>query len=330
MRYLLSLAGLFLVFPPSAHAFDPATQDDSRALVRHFERPGNPVGPPLQQGSFVPLPGETVSLMGGTDVFRMQESGYFEAMLQSAFPEKKLRVRNLGWSADTVERQQRPMFFYTKKGDERPGSVPDQRDRIKPGTFLLFFGKMESLAGEEGLERFESAYRGLLSELGRISRRIVVVSPIPFPELGPAAELSTERNRVLALYGKAIERLAVEGGFVHVSLGGFSPSHFESNGVYLSEMGQLHLAEQLAFGLGVSAEWSGGVLSLVREKDRIWDQYYRPTNWAFLYGDRQHVPSSRDHVDTNRRWFEEELKRIPALIEEKEEEIWQLVGGGSR
>ena len=61
----------------------------------------------------------------------------------------------------------------------------------------------------------------------------------------------------------------------------------------------------------------------VHRKNLLWQQYYRPTNWAFLFGDRQNVPSSRDHKDDDRRWFVEEIQRLPALIQEADEEIWK-------
>jgi hypothetical protein len=180
------------------------------------------------------------------------------------------------------------------------------------------------------LTEFESAYQGLLSGFSQLSRRIVIVSPIPFSGVGPAGELAAERNRNLVRYEEVMKQLAAENEVVFVSLGEFRDSHFKSNGIYLSDLGQLHLATRLAEGLGVSSQWSQEVVDAVREKNRLWDQYYRPTNWAFLYGDRQHVPSSRDHKDTSRRWFEEELKRIPALINAKEAQIWQLAEGGKR
>ena len=44
------------------------------------------------------------------------------------------------------------------------------------------------------------------------------------------------------------------------------------------------------------------------KKNDIWFRYWRPTNWAFLYGNRQTQPSSRDHKNPGRRWFPEELK----------------------
>lgn len=57
------------------------------------------------------------------------------------------------------------------------------------------------------------------------------------------------------------------------------------------------------------------------EKNRVWLQYYRPTNWAFLYGDRQHVPSSRDHQDTEKRWFPFEIETALPIIKDLEKSI---------
>ena len=56
--------------------------------------------------------------------------------------------------------------------------------------------------------------------------------------------------------------------------------------------------------------------------------YYRPTNWAFLFGDRQNVPSSRDNEDPERRWFVEEIERILPLIAETDKKIWKYTEGG--
>jgi len=62
---------------------------------------------------------------------------------------------------------------------------------------------------------------------------------------------------------------------------------------------------------------------LIVEKNRLWFQYTRPQNWAFLAGDRTNQPSSRDHLDKNKRWFPEEMEQFVPLIEAKEKEIWE-------
>ena len=285
-------------------AFDPATQDDSQSLVRHFEPRLNPLGPPIQQGSFDPATGETISLMGGSEVFQMQDSGSFELILHRAYPERQLKVRNLGWPADPVYRQQRPMYFYTAEGDTQEGSLADSREKVAPGTFLLQFGKVESLDGLDSLDRFVSSYEALLAGLSKVSRRIVLVQPSLYSNEGPAGALAEERNNTLSLYREKIREIAVKHQFAVVdSFADLVPTRIAS-----------------ADGESLRAA--------ILRKNHLWDQYYRPTNWAFLFGDRQHVPSSRDHRDANRRWFVEELDKLPALIAAQEEMIWNLAGRG--
>ena len=59
----------------------------------------------------------------------------------------------------------------------------------------------------------------------------------------------------------------------------------------------------------------------IARKNLLWQQYYRPTNWAFLFGDRQHVPASRDNQNRDERWFVREIDTLPKLIAEAETEI---------
>lgn len=320
MRIIFSLLLVAPLF--DAAAFDPSQQDDSQAVLRCFAPPLNPVESVTQQGMIRPVEDETISLIGGTMVAQMERSGEFEAALQVAFPEMRLHVRNLGWPGDTVYRQQRPMFFYTDKGDTAEGSVPDQREKIEPGTMVLAFGRMESLDGLDALDNFEAAYRGLLQGFSKISSRLVMVAPIPFAEAGPAAALAAERNLVLARYRERVAALGGEFDAVLVTMDDFAPEDFSRNGVDLGAQGQAKLAARLAVAWGSPANSDPVLIEAIREKDRLWDQYHRPTNWAFLFGDRQHVPSSRDERDANRRWFIEEIQKIPALISAADSAIW--------
>ena len=65
----------------------------------------------------------------------------------------------------------------------------------------------------------------------------------------------------------------------------------------------------------------------IQRKNVLWRQHWRPANWSFLYGNRQHVPSSRDHRPGKPRWFPEEVNAIIPLIEQAEEEIWKAKEG---
>ncbi len=333
-RSLAVLAGIGLL-GAGAEAFDSATQDDAVALARHFQRPGDGKAPGWGDPAvFDPEPGETLSLMGGAMVLAMQDSAEFETRLHRQFPDRRLRVRNLAWQGDTVYRQQRPMFFYTEVGDTKEGSVPDQRQRVAPGILMLRFGKLESLDGPEALADFSAAYGRLLDALAPVSGRIVLVAPEPFFAAGPAAELAGARNAVLEEYVGAIRRLAETRSYLFADL--FHPLKNEPaevmsrTGIDLTPSGQARVARALAEALDLEPvpetdpDLDEKIRTLVLRKNQLWHQYYRPTNWAFLYGDRQHVPSSRDHRDANRRWFIEELEKLPGLIEAVEAELSAL------
>ena len=284
--------------------------------------------------TFAPRKGETITLMGGSTVFEMQYEGYFETRLHRQFPELGLKVRDIAWQSDTVFRQQRPMFFFTEQGDTREGSVPDGRERLEPGILMPRFGKMESLDGEAGRAEFLAAYGRLLDALSQYSKRIVLVAPEPFFAVGPAADLAGDRNAVLETYVTGIRDLASERGYLFADL--FhrlqaEPAELMSvTGVDLTNEGQQRVAMALAdeLNLDPAPETDTALDEAFRErvlkKNLLWHQYYRPTNWAFLYGDRQHVPSSRDYRDTDRRWFVEELDRLPGMIGDVEKEIAAL------
>ena len=60
---------------------------------------------------------------------------------------------------------------------------------------------------------------------------------------------------------------------------------------------------------------------LIVAKNKLWFNYWRVQNWAFLAGDRTNQPSSRDWRDPSKRWFPAEREEFLPLIEAKEKEI---------
>jgi len=112
----------------------------------------------------------------------------------------------------------------------------------------------------------------------------------------------------------------------------------DRDGVHLSVNGHVGLALGVRKMTGVSevgiegigySETDGGVHNreleplrqLIIAKNRLWFDYWRVQNWAFLAGDRTNQPSSRDHLDPTKRWFPEERARFLPLIEAREKEI---------
>ena len=285
--------------------------------------------PPFVNGRFDPRQGETISFLGGSDTFDFDRYLFLESAFHLSWPGQELHLRNLACQGDTIFYQARPLYFYTKKGDTQPGSLPDHRERTIPGIIFLCFGKMESLDGSASLPQFLAAYKKVLDELTPLTNRLVLMSPTPFFPTGPAAAQVKMRNPVLGEFVAGMRGLAGERGMLFVDL--FTPllsdldAAWSLNGIHLTEAGHrvvaAQIAEQLKFPGGPVNVASQSLRQAIERKNRLWQQYYRPTNWAFLFGDRQHVPASRDPVDRDQRWFVREIDSLPGLIAETEADI---------
>jgi hypothetical protein len=95
--------------------------------------------------------------------------------------------------------------------------------------------------------------------------------------------------------------------------------------VHLNEGGQAGLAQICLWStvqnLAPYPQGLEPLRHLVIAKNRLWFNYWRVQNWAFLAGDRTNQPSSRDWRDPSKRWFPAEREEFLPLIEAKEKEI---------
>jgi hypothetical protein len=305
-----------------------AQEGELPPLRRSFAEVTTPV-PPFPEGTkgpiFEPRPGETIVWIGGTEIADLDRYGFLETGIQLAWPELGLRWRNLAWQGDTVYRQARPLYFYTKAGDPQPGSIPDHRERTEPGIVFIAFGKMESLEGTGRLPDFIAAYKKLVDDLLPLTKRIVLVEPAPFFYSSPAGTNPGERDAVLSVYVAAIERIAAERNLLFISSDAEWNAGMSDNGVHLNESGHQVYAYAIRERIGAYVR-SGEIVSpalrdAIARKNLLWQQYYRPTNWAFLFGDRQHVPASRDVEKREERWYVREIDALPALITGAEADI---------
>jgi hypothetical protein len=310
----------------------PLWSEELPVLRRTFADTAQPA-PPFKDGVFEPRHGETISFIGGTNTADLDRHGFIEAAFHLAWPDRELRLRNLAWQGDSLYYQARPRFFLTQVGDPQPGSIPDHRERTKAGIVFIAFGKMESLEGAGSLPKFLAAYAGLLDQLQPLTGRIVLVAPTPFFPAGPAKSQTETRNAALGKFAAGIGDLARDRDLLLVDL--FLPllaapdPELSFNGIHLTEMGHRRVAElmagQLKFPAPAASDANPAAAQSMRQaierKNRLWQQYYRPTNWAFLFGDRQHVPASRDPVDRDQRWFVREIDALPPLIAETEADI---------
>ena len=289
---------------------------------------------------------DVVAFVGGESVVQELEQGHLESLLAAASPGKGVKFRNMGWEGDTVFEQPRDLNF--------PG-VPEQLKRVGATVVFCQFGRFESLAGEAGLPAFVAAYERLLDGLAKQTPRIVLVTPPPFERPGDALlpDLS-KRNADLTLYAGAINELGKRRGYAVADVSGLRPGagSLTEDGIRLTPRGLAHQACAVVAALksephsdgaagappkfGEDGRWTDPGMEALRqaivEKNRLWFDYWRPMNWAFLGGNRTSVPSSRDPNDLNVRIFPGEMEKFVPLIERAEarvEELARAVGAGA-
>lgn len=271
-------------------------------------------------------PAEVIALIGGSSLVAADQAGHLETLLVLRDPRHRRTVRSFAWEGDTVFSRPRPLNFP---------ALTQQLAQQHVTLALLQFGQMESLAGPESLGAFKEAYTRLIAGVQQAVPRVVLVTPTPFGAAGPIdASTARDRNRVLTLYNQAILGIGLK---LHVpvidlfgELSGSDPKPFDGtlDGVQLSAPGHLEVARIVSRrDLGRPGEvlpllpestWDAATVEKVREavvhKNRLWFRYWRPTNWAFLAGDRTDQASSRDHQDRSIRWFPKELEEFVPLI----------------
>ena len=209
---------------------------------------------PCRAGEIKLRTGDVVAFVGGTDMVRMQNGGRLEAALTKKFFAAQPKFRDLAWDGDTVDFQSTVQERWRKEAHEKKGGLGGWEDQLKQvgaSVVMTQFGKMESLAGKAGLAAFMERYGKLLDELGAGGRRLVLLEPHGF-EWEPVA------GNHLAEYTTAIRLLAEKRSLPFVSL-----------------------AEMTALEKSAPAD----LAAAVREKHRLYYDYWRPANWKCLFGD---------------------------------------------
>ncbi|NNE92319.1 MAG: SGNH/GDSL hydrolase family protein [Verrucomicrobiales bacterium] len=264
---------------------------------------------------------DRVILIGGTFASRAQYFGHFEAALQRAFPEKKLTVRNLGWSGDEVSLMPRPLNFLT---------LEENLDQWEADVVFLCFGSNEAFAGEAGLKKFEADYRNLLERISPITDRLVFVSPIAHEKLPPFPD-PAKRNQDLEKYTAVIRKLASErkAPFVdlfHSSRTIMAQNYQKSltiNGLHLTEEGYRVVSSIVAAEMGwpqpgqTDESVSEELRQLIIEKNRQFFLRWRPVNAEYVFG-RRNKPFGIVS-------YPPEMKQLEEQVAELDEQIHEMV-----
>lgn len=303
----------------------PAIAPEAEVLGRFGDaQPSWPPGP-FEGGTFGLGDGETVAFVGQENTVRHQKSGDLEALMAVAWADRKPRFRWMGWEADTVYEQWRDLNF---------GAWTPQLERAGATVVVAQFGQVEALDGTGRLPEFVAAYHRLLDQFALRTRRLVLVSPMPFERpLELEAPNLLRRNGDVAAYAEAVRGIARQRGAVFVdlvkALSGRGPeaARLTDDGMHLNDEGARVVAAAIAAELGarppaLAAPAMLRIRDEVAAKNRLWFDTWRPANWSFVYGDRVsqrfaqgsgNEPSLKQAFEQHKPMIAEAEARIHAL-----------------
>lgn len=246
----------------------------------------NPSSGQTPNPGFAPKKGDHIILLGNTFADRMRHYGYFETILQKKFPDKELTLRNMGWSADEVGLQPRPLNFpgfgektkrltegqkevkfqgFTHEGERIVMPIPFNFEGLnqdlydqKADMIFLCFGMNEAFKGPAGLPQFEKDLHAFIQNLqknpynGHLAPVLVLVSPIAHEALGANFPNPALHNKNLALYTQAMHKMATTKGLFFIDL--FTPSlaKMKQKGSAKLTINGIHLTDA---GYKMAAEW---------------------------------------------------------------------------
>lgn len=148
--------------------------------------------------------GDRVLFVGSTFVEREGNYGYIETALTSAWPDRKITFRNLGWSGDTVWADSRGIFDPPAEGYKRMLALIAE---LRPTVIFFAYGANESFAGDAGLDRFVKQYEKLCDDVKSTNARIVFMTPPPFERPKPPLPDTSLHNPNLEKYAEAVRQI---------------------------------------------------------------------------------------------------------------------------
>jgi lysophospholipase L1-like esterase len=269
--------------------------------------------------------GDRVVWIGNTLVEREQRYGYWETALLAANADKKITVRNLGWSGDTVHAEARGRFDFAN-ADACFKQLVNLTLELKPTVIFVAYGTNESFEGKEGLPKFEKGLEKLLDALKPADARVVLFSPMQF-EPSDSLPDPAARNVMLGFYRDAIKRIADARGHYFADLYHAVarpttdpyrrvPIRGTDNGMHLNEVGYYLTQDDFLRSLGRS-NGPGAPTQLRRAvvaKNELFFHRWRPQNETYLFGFRKHEQGKNA----------KEVAEFDPLVAKAEEEIEKI------
>lgn len=244
-----------------------------------------------------PEPNSHIVVIGNSFGVGLQEHNYFETLLHMSFPERRIQMRNLAWSADEVSLRPRPLNF---------GTLDEHLHQQEADIVFVCFGLNEAFKGRDSLDNFQRDLRGFLSHLqqqqynGKEAPQVILVSPIAHEDLGGLLPDPADHNKNLSAYTEGMREVARELGISFIDL--YAPTRdlmkrsdqpLTTNGIHLNDVGYREVSGIMAAALGFPVSvWKEDphamrLKELVKKKNQHFFYRFKAQNGEYIYGRRK-------------------------------------------
>ncbi|NND98890.1 MAG: c-type cytochrome [Pirellulaceae bacterium] len=238
--------------------------------------------------------GDRVVLLGDGLIEQEQYAGWIEVMFTTAFADRDVTFRNLGWSADTPAGDSRFGLSLLQAGregdDEGWKQLVKQIELTKPTVVVFGYGMASSLeGGSEGIDQYKSDFERLIGAIENVSpqAKFVFLSPISRLDDSP-------HNDTIEAYADATEQIAATHGKVFVDLTSVAMSpELRKDPIHLNDAGYRIAAAEIQQQLSLQSNWqtspqTEALREVIVRKGQWWFHRSRPANMAYVFGFRKH------------------------------------------
>ncbi len=239
--------------------------------------------------------GDRVVFLGDGLIEQEQYFGWVELMMSTAYPDRNITFRNLGWNADTPRGASRFGLSLLQAGHESSSEgfkqLVKQLELTRPTVIVFGYGLASAMeGGPEGLDQF-------IKDYNELTKAAQDASPgVRYVFLSPLTPLSRENphRRVVASYSKAIAEFAYgrNSPFVDLSDVATSPGERKDD-IHLNSEGYRDLADAVRHALKLpESGWkvnphSAMLREIILRKNQWWFHRSRPANVAYVFGFRK-------------------------------------------
>ena len=243
---------------------------------------------------------ERIVLLGDGLIEQEQYHGWIELAITTAFPNKDLTFRNLGWNGDTPRGESRYGLSLVQAGqagkDECWKQLLKQIEMTQPTTVILGYGMSNSLSSPPSIELnimdFLAEYDELITAIREIDPaiKLVFLSPIP-RKSKPEFDHTT---RISEVYSGFIKSLASQNDSPFVDFSKIpADGRFHKDPIHLNSDGYREAAKLICKTLKLpQSDWlTSPNAELLRQeilqKNAWWFHRSRPANMAYVFGFRK-------------------------------------------